>query len=409
MIGPKTLLIAVGGRGEVEPFLALARGLTAAGHGAVVAGPRRFATLAAEVGVEFVGLDDSVFTLRRELGRAGIGGRRSPYLTEPDLLSWLDGLTQLVRIGPDAVLFTQGAVGAASLADHLGVPALPAQLVPTAPATSAFAAPSAARSTPHALHRWSWGNSGSAPHLWRSVVARWRIRQLGLSPHEVGLTHRVAEHGVLSGWSRHLLPAPSDWPSCAAPVGFWSLPADAGPTLPSDLTNFLCAGEPPVLIVLPDLCQPDTKPAVRTITQALRTTGRRGLLVAGRSGLGSGPVCDQVYATDRIHLAVALPHVMAVVHRGGIGVTAATTTAGVPQVTLPVTEAQRFWADRLHRRGVTPEPLGRLTPRGLADALSRARTLLPAAASLRTLMLVEDGISTARGRIERARSATRPR
>ena len=184
MIGPKTLLIAVGGRGEVEPFLALARGLTAAGHGAVVAGPRRFATLAAEVGVEFVGLDDSVFTLRRELGRAGIGGRRSPYLTEPDLLSRLDGLTQLVRIGPDAVLFTQGAVGAASLADHLGVPALPAQLVPTAPATSAFAAPSAARSTPHALHRWSWGNSGSAPHLWRSVVARWRIRQLGLSPHE---------------------------------------------------------------------------------------------------------------------------------------------------------------------------------------------------------------------------------
>lgn len=34
--------------------------------------------LAVDVGVEFAGLDDSAFTIRQELGRAGIGGNHSP-------------------------------------------------------------------------------------------------------------------------------------------------------------------------------------------------------------------------------------------------------------------------------------------------------------------------------------------
>ena len=49
----KALLIAVGGRGKVEPFLALAGGLQAAGHGAVVAAPGRFSVLASAGGVPF--------------------------------------------------------------------------------------------------------------------------------------------------------------------------------------------------------------------------------------------------------------------------------------------------------------------------------------------------------------------
>ncbi len=180
MTGMNVLLIAAGDLAQAEPFLALARGLGEAGHNATVAAPSRFAALAGDVGVVFAGLDDSAFTICQELGRAGVGGTRSPYLTEPDLRRWLDGLTALTDVSADAVVFTRDAVGASSVADRLGVPAIPAQVVPTAPATAAFAALNAPLWTPRALHRWTWSNADAAPQPWRSVLARWRIKHLGL-------------------------------------------------------------------------------------------------------------------------------------------------------------------------------------------------------------------------------------
>ncbi|MFI9591290.1 glycosyltransferase [Nonomuraea sp. NPDC052265] len=43
----RPLLITVGSRGDVQPYLALARGLLAAGHRPLLAAPRRFAPLTA--------------------------------------------------------------------------------------------------------------------------------------------------------------------------------------------------------------------------------------------------------------------------------------------------------------------------------------------------------------------------
>ncbi|WP_440899199.1 glycosyltransferase, partial [Actinosynnema sp.] len=49
----RTLIYAWGSRGDVQPYLALARALNRAGHDAVLAGPERFAGVAQEHGVEF--------------------------------------------------------------------------------------------------------------------------------------------------------------------------------------------------------------------------------------------------------------------------------------------------------------------------------------------------------------------
>lgn len=407
MAGMNVLLIAAGDRAQVEPFAALARGLGEAGHIATVAAPSRFATLADEVGVAFAGLDDSAFTIREELGRAGVGGSRSPYLTEPDLYRWLDGLTALTDMDADIVVFARGAVGGSSVADRLGVPAIPAQVVPTAPATAAFAALNAPPWTPHALHRWTWSNSDAAPHPWGSALARWRIKCLGLRAEETPFSVLAIERGVLSAWSRHLLPAPPDWPPSAAPLGFWTLPAGAAPTLPADVVGYLSAGDRPVLIVLDDLCLPDAIHTARTIAQSLRANHERGLLVAGRSGLASGPVTDRLYVVDRTHLSAVIPRVSAVLHRGGIDAIAAALTAGVPQLVHPATEAQRFWAERLTRLGVAPEPLDRLTPRRLADALRRSIARRPAAEYLRGVLRDEDGVGACIARLEQAHVATR--
>ncbi|WP_205650402.1 glycosyltransferase [Actinoplanes solisilvae] len=65
------------------------------------------------------------------------------------------------------------------------------------------------------------------------------------------------------------------------------------------------------------------------------------------------------------------PRTAAVVHHAGAGTTAAGLRAGVPAVPVPVPVDQPFWADRLHRLGVSPAPLpmSELTADTLADAL----------------------------------------
>ncbi|MCA0252133.1 MAG: glycosyltransferase family 1 protein [Propionibacteriaceae bacterium] len=398
----KALLIAVGGRGKVEPFLALAGGLQAAGHGAVVAAPGRFSVLASAGGVPFAGLDDSLLTLQEQLDAAGVGAPRTPYLTESSLWRWLESLRPLLGLDPDVVVAGPRALGAPAIAEKLGVPLLPAQLTPAAPATAEFAAPTAPSWTPRVLYRWSWKTAGAIQRPWRSIIARWRVERLGLSPQPVGFARLAAEHGVLSAWSRHLLPAPADWPASAHPLGFWTLPASDSAVLPQHAREFLTGGAPPVLVILDDLYGAGLKRLARSIAAGLGLAGRRGLLVARGSGLEPGLVAEDLYLVDQLPFPAVMPHVAAVVHHGSISTIAAALTAGAPQVTNPSFEDQLFWARRLHRLGIAPEPLDRITGQSLADGIEDAIDRQPAVTAFREALGDEDGVAAAITRIENA-------
>ena len=67
----KVLIMTLGTRGDVQPFIALARGLLAAGHEAVLAAPQRFAGFAAGHGVPFAGVDDGPMRLMDDPAVAG--------------------------------------------------------------------------------------------------------------------------------------------------------------------------------------------------------------------------------------------------------------------------------------------------------------------------------------------------
>ncbi len=91
------------------------------------------------------------------------------------------------------------------------------------------------------------------------------------------------------------------------------------------------------------------------------------------------------------------PRTAAVVHHAGAGTTGAGLRAGVPAVPVPVLVDQPFWADRLHRLGVAPNPLPlhELTADTLADALRACldrSTYRERAAELARRIRAEDGV-----------------
>ena len=215
--GCRALLITTGSRGDVQPFLVLAHALAEAGACPVVAAPRRFDNLAARFGAEFIGLDDSILDLQDELVGAGpVRAVRSLGRIRPLMRRWLDDLAELAHGESgraDIVVFTQKALGGASVAERLKVPGLPAQLIPTGPPTSAFRAPFAPVGTPRLLYRASWLLVGAAEAPWRRMVAQWRSARLGLKTSPIPFSRIVASRGILSAWSPRLLAAPPEWRS----------------------------------------------------------------------------------------------------------------------------------------------------------------------------------------------------
>ena len=72
----KILIMSIGTRGNMEPFLAIAEMLKAKGHEVICAFPEQFRTLAEETGVKFISLGPEFIDLiNSDIGKLAIGGK----------------------------------------------------------------------------------------------------------------------------------------------------------------------------------------------------------------------------------------------------------------------------------------------------------------------------------------------
>ncbi|SEG91722.1 sterol 3beta-glucosyltransferase [Nonomuraea solani] len=405
----KPLLITVGSRGDVQPYLALAKGLLAAGHQPVVAAPRRFQPLAAAHGIDCVPLNDEMLDLqdlaKGKGARAAMAAARS---VKPLVRRVLDDEAELAHRDADVVLYHPKSLGGPYVAEKLGVPAIAGLLLPLYVPTAAFASPILPVRLPRALNRASWRTSSVIEMPYRGLIRTWRAEALGMTGGFRPVADVARRGAVLHAWSAHLLPAPADWPDSARPTGFWSMPAAVDWAPPERLARFLEEGEQPVYIGFGSAVGRDPRALTATVLEAVRLAGKRAVLATGWGGLRPGTEPDGVLVVEDVPHDWLLPRMAMAVHHGGIGTVAAALRAGVPQAVRPFIGDQPFWAARLHRLGVAAAPLGgRLTPARLAAALDQAARLAPAARTLAGRMAEEDGIATAIARLESAPGAAK--
>ena len=399
----KVLLVTTGSRGDVQPFAALARGLAGAGHVPTLAAPARFASLAAEHGVAFVGLDDSLFELQDELAaRGSLAALTGASRARPAMRRFLADVADLVDVPADAVVYHPKTLAAPMVAEAQGVPSLAAQLIPLYPPTAAFAAPVLSRSVPRFANRASWRLVSAVEAPWRRTLRELRRDRLALGSPLVGLGERVAAGGALNAWSPRLLPAPDDWPAGSAPVGFWRLPAGDWQPTPA-LADFLAAGEPPVYVGFGSMVDRHAAELGETVRDGLRRAGRRGVVATG-SGALEIERSDDILVVDQVPHDWLFPRVAAAVHHGGIGTVAAALEAGVPQVVRPFLGDQPFWARRVAELGVGVGWSG--GPDALAAALAAALERAPAAGAAARDCATEDGVGVAVARIEQLAGRT---
>jgi len=414
-------LLSYGSRGDVQPYLALARALHQVGHQVRLVAPPSFAALAQEYHVDFypVGVDLQAHLKERSKALAQSGKSiRNLRTLRNELLSIMDDVareTWQACQGSELVI----GVGPASysVAEKLSVPFIEAALQPVTP-TRVFPSPvvprwlqlggTVNRLTHVAFEQVFW-------QLFRTNTNHLRTQVLGLPPYSlVGPLRRMRENGLLRlyAYSAYVVPRPNDWPPHHQVTGYWFLPPPPGWQPPQELSAFLTAGPPPIYIGFGSMMGRDPQKTTVLVSEALRLSGQRGVLAGGWGALGDTiQHSEHVFFIDSIPHHWLFPQMAAIVHHGGAGTTGAALRSGVPSIVVPFSFDQPFWGHRVAALGVGPRPVPRakLTAQRLADAIERTvhtPQIREQAAQLGAQIQAEDGTAQAIDHIHRVLRTT---
>jgi len=375
----KIVLLTYGSQGDVDPFIALAEGLIQAGHQVKLAAPEIFSDVLKNTNIEFVSLPgDPKMMVNKLVDRAGKNPLRMvTSMTEfvfplaAEVFQKAKTTCQKADLVIHSFLMTSTGY---EIARELHVPDLSIQTFPVFTTTSEFSAP-ALPNLPfgpyynrltHNLITWTFWNGSQ----W--IYRRVQKRNPGL-PDLTGWPFSLKnpdQSHILYAFSPRVVPFPADWHDNVSITGYMIRKTDPTWQPNPRLQNFLEQGSPPVAVAFGSTRSSRMKLIQEKIIQALVNQNQRGVFV------GDDP--DQVHSVPGILNTGYVPYQWlfrrssAVIHHGGAGTTARAFISGVPQIMMPFTSDQPFWAQRAKLLGVSPDPLSpkNFQPQQLARAIN---------------------------------------
>jgi sterol 3beta-glucosyltransferase len=326
-------IIALGSRGDVQPYIALGKGLKAAGHIVRLLTHENFAELISSHGLEFWPVKGNVQEFMetpkmRELLEKGNFIAISAYAAKASqgaAIDWAEGSLAACQGSDFLIAGVGGLFVGLSIAQKFQVPLLQSYIFPFTP-TTAFPAilfpPVIAKlggyvnRLSHQLFRqMMWQGSRKGDRLARQQV-------LGLPPAPFFGPYGSMSYPIVYGFSPAVIPKPSDWHNTQV-TGYWYLDEAPDWQPPKALLDFLERGAPPIYIGFGSMGSRNPEQTADLILEAIARTGQRAILQSGWGGLSKTNLPDSVLVVDAVPHAWLFPLVAAVVHHGGAGTTAA--------------------------------------------------------------------------------------
>jgi UDP:flavonoid glycosyltransferase YjiC (YdhE family) len=414
----RVTVLAIGSRGDVQPFIAIAYRLHQTGYSVQMAANSDFEDLIRSYGLKFVCLgantQDMINTPEgQKMIHSGsfIAGIRyyrkhaRRQMAEVQQASWE------ACQGSDLLIYSGLQLWGASIAEKLNIPSYPVFLIPFYPTRNLPIAQGRIPDIPflnpffyHLLLQATW-------MLFRPAVNEFRSKTLGIFPLPSGYQHVFGKQQsrVLFAYSPHVLPLPEDWPSQAYITGYCFLPApqDWQPT--QELQEFLASGPVPIYVGFGSMADRNAVQKTQMVLEAIKKTGQRAIIHRGWGGLDTELLPSGIFMVDSVPHEWLFERVSMVVHHGGAGTTAAGLRAGVPSLLVPHFADQFFWGERVYKLGVGPRPIMQkeLNTDRLANSINLAKedvSIREKAASLGRMIRSEDGVGNIQRMIPKGES-----
>lgn len=371
----QVLLSTIGTRGDVQPILALALELRALGHQARLCVAPNFQEWIESYGLECVPIgpdlkkltggsvpDKPVLPSREQLQQLADATVRGQFQVIAEAARGCD-----LIVGAGALQVAARSIAEGQQSPYVFAAYCPAILPsPHYPPPKTGGRHSFTLTEEANLRLWAINAAEFEPFGPTLNAERARI---GLEPVESVQRHMFTDRPWLAADAAF---APA-FPTAGMEVvqtGAWLLSEQTA--LPEEVEDFLTSGAPPIYLGFGSMRASDQSGQV--LLQAAQALGLRSILSQGWAGLEPGGTGSDCLSIGDVNHAKLLPRVAAVVHHGGAGTTHAAALAGRPQVVIPHSYDQFYWAHRVQQLGVGVSGPARdeLTVQTLVGALQAA-------------------------------------
>lgn len=408
----RLLLFGMGSRGDVQPLIALGKGLQAAGYEVAVAAGINFRDMIDAAGLDFEAINvDIEAYMQSEIGKTWLNdSSRNPRRELQNMKLMADGIAgtvtdDILRMIERADVLFSGVLTVEAMetvARQQGKPHIVALMAPFAPTRSGAAGLQALFPRgENILNRW-WGYAVEAMLYTVLKGPSNEVRhRLNLPESTRGDFMRAWNRTpTIIGASPMVVPPPDDWPDHIHVTGYWHMPVEPDWQPSEALRAFLEAGPAPVYIGFGSMSNRDPQGTTRLMIEALQRAGQRGIIYGGWAGLHSDDLPASVYLLDGAPHSWLFPRCAAVIHHGGAGTTGTALQSGRPSLIVAHIGDQPYWGRRVNELGAGPAPLKRheLNVDNLSEAIHTMvidQAMQARAAELGARIRSEDGVGEA--------------
>lgn len=379
----KVCFFTLGTRGDVQPYVALGRELVKEGHKAVICVGESFRQFIESNGIDFVPTASDLMViaaspegkaiLEHPIRNLKLALRYSKEVINPAYRKTLEEFYAAAG-DADLIVYHPKALGTVDIALKLGIPCVSMPPVPVTYPISEFANLAVTtKNLGKRLNKATYRINEKAESSQIDIINDFREKVLQLPKRKAGIytyTDGINEIPTVYPVSKSLFPDVKSWDGHVFLPGFFFLDSE-GETLPEEAERFISAGKPPVAVTFSSmpLSQPDR--FLEKLRAALKTTENRAVVLTGNSGIA----CESDELTCVVKAAphpLLFPRARGIIHHGGVGTMAAALRAGKPQMIIPFSVDQPFWAKRLYRLGYSLKPMREkeVTAEALAGAFA---------------------------------------
>ncbi|TKA66206.1 hypothetical protein B0A55_08625 [Friedmanniomyces simplex] len=405
--------LTIGSRGDIQPYIALCKGLLADGQRPRIATHQEFKGWVEKHGIEFAPVEGDPAELMRVCVENGMFTPQFLYKATSQFRQWFDNLLTSAYDackGSDLVIESPSAMAGIHIAEALGIPYFRAFTMPwtrTRAYPHAFAVPS--RKQGGAYNYMSYAFFDNL--FWQisaSQINKWRCKHLGLKPTSL---EKLQPNKVpfLYNFSPSVVVPPLDFSDWVRVTGYWFLDEGTAWPPPDDLMAFINRARADkqklVYIGFGSVTVSDSKQLTQQVVDAVLKADVRCILSKGWSdhfdkkdaSVPEVPLPPSVFQIRSAPHDWLFQQIDAAVHHGGAGTTGASLRAGVPTIIKPFFGDQYFFATRvedlgvgIHLRKITVNSLGKALWIATHDDRMRGRARV-----LGEQIRNEDGVATA--------------
>jgi len=365
-------ILAIGGRGDVQPLVVLGEELSLRGYHVSVATHVEFEDVVRSGRLEYLNISTSIKELF--LGRYGKG----TYSTESNYFrSWFNFYKMFGEVlyqsasdsydackDGDLIIYSPPCLYfAPQLEEKLKIPSVPVFFQPFHPTGEFphYISPLQVNfsSTLNLLIHYLADYMMWIPYL--PVINRFRKERLGLP--SISVFNRYIQNWrkdqklFIYAFSEYVLKKPSDWPENAHVTGYFFRQRDESGLDDKELEEFINSGEKPVFVGFSSTVVHEAEKIANILKNAFSRLNSRVVLVTGWGGMQDIDFPENIFKIPYVPYDRLFPHMSLLIHHGGAGSTASALRSGVPSLVIPFAADQYFWAKRVERTGAGPAPL----------------------------------------------------